>query len=102
MFEDPFGSVPLLHCFIAERSQAFYGQRDTMDFFQCFPDASAQFHDFRVDPFEPNRVWWTVRGNGTHTGQATPGGVHLSPFRYQKKKVENLQLGMWMSIHIES
>lgn len=53
--------------------QAFYGQRDTMDFFQCFPDASAQFHDFRVDPFEPNRVWWTVRGNGTHTGQAVPG-----------------------------
>lgn len=27
----------------------------------------------RVDPFEPNRVWWTVRGNGTHTGQAVPG-----------------------------
>ena len=27
--------------------QAFYGQRDTIDFFQSFPDASAQFHNFR-------------------------------------------------------
>jgi hypothetical protein len=22
-----------------------------------FPDASANFHYFRVDPFQPNRVW---------------------------------------------
>ncbi|CAK8990113.1 unnamed protein product [Durusdinium trenchii] len=53
--------------------KAFYGQRDAIDFFQSFPDASAQFHNFRVDPFQPNRVWWTVRGNGTHTGRALPG-----------------------------
>eukprot|EP00434_Breviolum_minutum_P011973 symbB.v1.2.010557.t1/scaffold694.1/size172116/20 len=54
-------------------TQGFYHQRDNFDFFQSFPDASAQFHDFRVDPFAPNRVWWTVRGNGTHTGEALPG-----------------------------
>eukprot|EP00913_Durusdinium_trenchii_P018384 g17269.t1 len=27
--------------------KAFYGQRDAIDFFQSFPDASAQFHNFR-------------------------------------------------------
>ncbi|OLQ15674.1 hypothetical protein AK812_SmicGene62 [Symbiodinium microadriaticum] len=53
--------------------KAFYGQRDSVDFFRSFPDATAEFHHFRVDPFEPNRVWWTVRGAGTHTGDAMPG-----------------------------
>merc|ERR1712113_455613 len=25
-------------------------------------------YDFRVDPFEPSRVWFTSRGHGTQTG----------------------------------
>ena len=26
------------------------------------------FHFIRVDPFEPNRVWWHTRARATHTG----------------------------------
>jgi hypothetical protein len=33
-----------------------------------FPDMQFRYHDFRVDPFEPSRVWYTARAVGTHTG----------------------------------
>lgn len=52
--------------------EEFIATRNTVDFFRSFPDATAQFHHFRVDPFEPNRVWYTARGTGQHTGQAIP------------------------------
>lgn len=39
-------------------------------FADAFPDANAEFHHFRVDPFEPSRVWFTARGRGTNTGEA--------------------------------
>merc|ERR1711879_433450 len=35
---------------------------------EAFPDFKTNAHHFRVDPFEPNRVWFTTRGMGTHTG----------------------------------
>ena len=35
---------------------------------QGFPDMKSQFHHFRVDPFETNRVWFQNRTIGTHTG----------------------------------
>lgn len=38
----------------------------------AFPDMNNEFHHFRVDPFEPNRVWFTARGRGTNTGKS-PG-----------------------------
>ena len=34
-----------------------------------FPDLNIGAHDFRVDPFEPNRVWYTVRFIATHSGE---------------------------------
>lgn len=37
------------------------------DFKSAFPDSNPEFHHFRVDPFEPNRVWMTARGFGTNT-----------------------------------
>jgi len=42
------------------------------DFRAAFPDANNAWHHFRVDPFEPNRVWFTTRGSGTNTGPAAP------------------------------
>eukprot|EP00242_Pyramimonas_sp_CCMP2087_P014971 CAMPEP_0198212926 /NCGR_PEP_ID=MMETSP1445-20131203/28295_1 /TAXON_ID=36898 /ORGANISM="Pyramimonas sp., Strain CCMP2087" /LENGTH=308 /DNA_ID=CAMNT_0043887497 /DNA_START=202 /DNA_END=1128 /DNA_ORIENTATION=+ len=36
---------------------------------EAFPDFNPQYHDFRVDPFETNRVWLTARGHGTNTGK---------------------------------
>lgn len=32
------------------------------------PKQRFQYHHFRVDPFEPARVWYTARAVGTHTG----------------------------------
>lgn len=34
-----------------------------------FPDLNARYHFFRVDPFEPNRVWFNSRTVATNTGK---------------------------------
>ena len=34
-----------------------------------FPDAKFGYYAFRVDPFEPNRVWYDARFTGTNTGK---------------------------------
>ena len=34
-----------------------------------FPDAKFGYYAFRVDPFEPNRVWFDARFTGTNTGK---------------------------------
>lgn len=47
-------------------------QFKSFDFRGAFPDAITNWHHFRVDPFEPNRVWFTCRGTGTNTGAAPP------------------------------
>ena len=41
---------------------------------ETFPDLTSGAHDFRIDPFEPNRVWWTNAFQGTHTGNNKIGG----------------------------
>jgi len=33
-----------------------------------FSDLSSNYHHFRVDPFEPNRVWFSVKFIGSNTG----------------------------------
>ncbi|CAE8594505.1 unnamed protein product [Polarella glacialis] len=40
------------------------------DLLKFFPDSNFEMYDFRVDPFEPNRVWFTSRGKGTQTGSS--------------------------------
>merc|ERR1719222_904341 len=40
------------------------------DFASAFPDANPEWHHFRVDPFEPSRVWMTARGRGTNTAES--------------------------------
>lgn len=37
----------------------------------AFPDMSPNPYHWRVDPYEPNRVWFTVRNVATHTGDLT-------------------------------
>ncbi|EFN53430.1 hypothetical protein CHLNCDRAFT_136655 [Chlorella variabilis] len=37
-------------------------------FRQGIPNLSSNAYDFRVDPYESNRVWFTIRTSGTHTG----------------------------------
>jgi len=35
---------------------------------EAFPDMQANFYNFHVDPFEHDRVWFSSRATGTHTG----------------------------------
>jgi len=51
------------------------------DLLQAFPDMNNNYHAFRVDPFEPNRVWFQTRATATHTGPlmgAEPTGKRLT------------------------
>jgi hypothetical protein len=41
----------------------------------AFPDMNSHAYDWRVDPYEPNRVWFTIRGTSTHTGALNFGGA---------------------------
>lgn len=38
------------------------------DLLSAFPDLKANPHHFRVDPWEPSRVWWSVKYEGTNSG----------------------------------
>jgi len=40
---------------------------------KAFPDLNSNPHHFRVCPFEPNRVWWSVKYVGTNTGPILGG-----------------------------
>lgn len=44
----------------------------SVDIKKGFPDFDPQFHNFQVDPFEGNRVWYIARGRGTNTGPLPP------------------------------
>jgi len=46
------------------------------------PDLNPQQYDFRSDPFEPNRVWFTARGQGTNTGPVF-GALPATGKRYE-------------------
>jgi len=50
--------------------EAFLKAVGGFDFSSAFPDANPEWHHFRVDPFEPNRVWMTARGRGTNTAES--------------------------------
>lgn len=41
----------------------------SFDIMEAFPDMQFNYHHFRADPFEPNRIWYTARAKGTHTGK---------------------------------
>jgi hypothetical protein len=46
----------------------------------AFPDSCPGLYDFRVDPFEPNRVWFTGVFTGTHTGTTKAFGKPTGRF----------------------
>jgi len=51
----------------------------SFDLASAFPDATPEWHHFRVDPFEPNRVWMTARGKGTNSGRASDSPLFAEP-----------------------
>ncbi|MEW5320308.1 MAG: hypothetical protein WDW38_011390 [Sanguina aurantia] len=52
----------------------------------AFPDMEAHPYHWRVDPYEPHRVWFTCRTTGTHTGA-------LKFFKSQYRPTGKLVLG---------
>lgn len=50
------------------KKDAFLTAFASFNLFEAFPDAKSGVCDFRVDPFQPNRVWYTARFVGKHTG----------------------------------
>jgi len=56
----------------------------------AFPDSNPNYHFFRVDPFEPNRVWFQTRKTGTNTAEfmgkpATGKALMFPPEAYSLK-----------------
>eukprot|EP00977_Amphora_coffeiformis_P013042 scaffold3339_cov174-Amphora_coffeaeformis.AAC.10 len=52
-----------------------------VDFDAGFPDWKAQFYNFQVDVFDPERVWYMAKGEGTNTG---PFPTQDLPATYKK------------------
>ena len=50
-----------------------------LDLGEGLPDFDARYHDFRVDCDDPNRIWCTMRVQGTHTGVLSFGGIKAEP-----------------------
>lgn len=44
----------------------------------AFPNMTPRAYHWRVDPYEPNRVWFTTRTTGTHTGT-----LNFGPSKYE-------------------
>ena len=57
--DDPMPGLPKAEFLAALRG---------FDLLDAFPDMNNNYHAFRVDPFEPNRVWFQTRCFATHTG----------------------------------
>jgi len=49
--------------------EQFLASLRSFDLLQAFPDMCNNYHMFRVDPFETNRVWFQTRCVATHTGE---------------------------------
>lgn len=45
---------------------------------EAFPDISENYHHFRRDPFEDNRIWFSTRPRGTNSGPWFGGSLKAS------------------------
>merc|ERR1719282_195395 len=62
----------------------FLASLRSFDLLTAFPDMNNNYHAFRVDPFETNRVWFQTRAVATHKGplmgsEATGKRLELPP-----------------------
>lgn len=53
--------------------EGFIQTMETLDLDSVIPDMQARIHHMRVDPLEPNRVWFTSRPVGHHLGPLKAG-----------------------------
>mmetsp|Transcript_28196 Transcript_28196/g.38782 ORF Transcript_28196/g.38782 Transcript_28196/m.38782 type:complete len:261 (+) Transcript_28196:14-796(+) len=49
------------------KKEEYLGALRNFQLLKAFPDMNNQFHFMRVDPFQPNRVWWHTRAKATHS-----------------------------------
>ena len=42
---------------------------------EAFPNMESHPYDWRVDPYEPQRVWFTIRSTAKHTGPLNFAGT---------------------------
>jgi len=69
----------------------------TFKILEAFPDSNPNYHGFRVDPFEPDRVWFQTRKTGTNTGEfmgkpATGKALMFPPEAYSLRFDGNLKV----------
>eukprot|EP00879_Flechtneria_rotunda_P000206 GHRR01000279.1.p1 GENE.GHRR01000279.1~~GHRR01000279.1.p1 ORF type:complete len:362 (+),score=75.18 GHRR01000279.1:203-1288(+) len=58
----------------------FAQTQETLELESVFPDLAPRIYHMRVDPLEPNRVWFTTRPIGTHLGYLRAGlPIPVSP-----------------------
>ncbi|KAK9806001.1 hypothetical protein WJX73_002925 [Symbiochloris irregularis] len=50
----------------------------SFDLFKALPNLKSHAYHYRVDPYEPNRVWFTSRSTGTHTGTLNFAGMKFN------------------------
>lgn len=48
--------------------ELFVDSLKSFDLKTAFPDMSSNYHHWRVCPFEPNRVWYSIKYTGANTG----------------------------------
>lgn len=65
--------------FTGPAAQDFVKAVSSFNLDTAFPNMEAHAYDWRVDKYEPNRVWFTIRNTGTHTGPLRFLGRTIQP-----------------------
>ena len=65
--------------FTGQAAQDFVKAVSSFNLDTAFPNMEAHAYDWRVDKYEPNRVWFTIRNTGTHTGPLKFLGRTIQP-----------------------
>merc|ERR1719247_988244 len=86
--------------------ELFIDSLKSFDLKTAFPDLSSNYHHWRVCPFEPNRVWYSIKYIGRNTGAVlgrpatnrdveTPVQTHSITFN-EKGEVQKFTIGYVM------
>lgn len=79
-----------------------YGKQEYLEavgglyFHEAFPGANTDSHHFRVDPFDPYRVWFTQRARGAKHTEKEPQACSIRFDRNQRGKINQMTTGYAM------
>ncbi|MEW5300104.1 MAG: hypothetical protein WDW36_003059 [Sanguina aurantia] len=77
--QPPFRSPRFEFPVVSLAKKAFVTAVSSFKIDEAMPDLDPHPYHWRVDPYEPNRVWFTVRASGTHTGTLRFNGSVFPP-----------------------